>query len=138
MKNFRAVFEDIRSRTGMYIAEPTYQAVCALVLGYDLACDGGVLTGFREWLITRLRFGNNLTWSTLVLHAAFPNTSTPHEMVRSNPINEKHAIDVLFRLIVEFDEIRATPDGVRRIYFEYERWLRTQDWYRPGSPSWMD
>jgi hypothetical protein len=137
MKNFRTVFNAIRLRPGMYLQEPTYDAICALVQGYDLACDGGTLVGFREWLITRLSFGNNLTWSALVLHSAFPKSSTPHGMCGISPENAKHAIDILFQLIFEFDDTRQKPDGLRRIYSEYECWLRTQEWYRPGSPGWI-
>ena len=50
MRHHRELFEAVRKYTGMYVYPETYQAVSALVLGYDLACEGGVLEGFREWL----------------------------------------------------------------------------------------
>ena len=122
----------------MFFQEPSYAAAAAFVLGYDFACEGGVLHGFREWLIVRLGFGNNLAWSALVLEVAFPGPGNPLESVHSSSANEKHAIEVLFQLLREFDEKRGTRDGLRRIFFEYDRWLTTQEWYTPGSPGWIE
>ena len=48
------MFENVRANPGMYIPNATYEAVAAFVLGYDIACEGGVLVGFREWLIPRV------------------------------------------------------------------------------------
>lgn len=44
--------------------------------GYDLALEGGVLRGLREWVITRLRGASNLAWPGLVLRAACPEGPT--------------------------------------------------------------
>ncbi|WP_437733433.1 hypothetical protein [Sorangium sp. So ce1335] len=132
------LFEKIRSRTGMCLREETYAAASAFVLGYDLAAHGGVLNGFREWLIVRLDTGNNLAWTALVLRAAFPGNPDPQAAHRSSVATQRHAIDVLFQLIAEFDDYRAKPDGLRKIYFEYERWLRKQEWYVTGSPGWLE
>ena len=137
MKKFRIQFAEIQARPEMYFQAPTYDAACALVLGYDLALDGGVLVGFREWLIVRLNFGNNLAWPVLALHAAFPQSTDPREMLESDIEKQKQAITVLFQLISEFDDLRQAPDGLRRIYCEYERWLLKQPWYQPGSPGWI-
>jgi hypothetical protein len=122
----------------MYLQEPTYASVSALILGYDLANEGGVLIGFREWLIARLGLGNNLTWSVLVLHAAFPNATNPQETVRSSRDADKQAIETLFELVAEFDHTRSAPDGLRKIFLDYEAWLRRQSWYTPKSPHWID
>jgi hypothetical protein len=122
----------------MYLQEETYAAVSAFVLGYDLAAQGGVLKGFREWLIVRLGAGNNLAWMALVLHLAFPGKSDPQVALQSSAATQRHAMDILFQLIAEFDDYRAAPDGLRKIYFEYEQWLRKQNWYGPGSPGWLE
>lgn len=129
---FRSVVNEVQARPGMYLHEPTYDALCALVLGYDLATDGGALAGFREWIITRLGFGNNLAWPSLVLHVAFPQSQVPRAILESSVDKQQQAIEVLFKLLCEFDDIRQTRDGIRRIYVEYEQWLRNQPWYRSG------
>ena len=121
----------------MYVQEPTYAVLSALVLGYDLALDGGLLCGFREWLIARLRGGNNLTWAGLVLRAAFPEAPDPQAEVCSSTANQEHAVRVMFELIGEFQTLRAERDGMRKIYAQYERWLKTQSWYTPDSPHWI-
>ncbi len=138
MGNFRKVFQEVRARTGMYIPDPTYASVCCFILGFDTACDGGVLVGFREWLVPRVGFGSNLTWASLALYAIFPGVKDPASTLSLVPGGEKEAIDRLFQLIDELDDARSAPDGMRRIFASYEAWLRGQDWYRPGSPSWID
>jgi len=137
MSNFRTVFESIRARTGMYIPNATYDACVAFVLGYDIASEGGVLIGFREWLIPRVGTGNNQSWSALVLHLAFPEADR-RAPVRLSAELEKQAIDSLFRIIGEFDDQRRKPEGLRKVYLDYERWLRTQDWYDADSPYWLE
>jgi hypothetical protein len=138
MSKFRILFQSVHARTSMYIRDATYGAVVAFVVGYDVASEGGVLIGFREWLIPRVGAGNNLTWQMLVLQLAFPNAVDPSAAASANTEAEKHAINVLFELIAEFDDSRQAPDGLRTVYLDYERWLRTQDWYVPGSPGWVD
>jgi hypothetical protein len=138
MRSFRLLFDQIRARAGMYVQRPTYTAISSLVLGYDLACEGGVLLGFREWLIPRVGKGNQLAWPALVLMATFPEAENPDEVVQHSAAADKQAIDALFRLIIEFDEDRSMPDGMRKIFLAYERWLRDQEWYEPGSPGWID
>jgi len=138
MHKFRTIFENVRARTGMYIQDATYRAAAAFVLGYDIASEGGVLVGFREWLIPQVSGGNNLAWSALVLHVAFPEALDPDAIVASSPETERHAIDVLFRLIGEFDDVRKERDGLRKVYLDYERWLRAQDWYDSESPQWIE
>ena len=134
MSTFRATFENLRSRTGMYVREPTYASVSALVIGYDLACEGGVLAGFREWLIPRVDTGNNLAWPELVLRVAFPDAVDPREAVRASSVTERHAIDTLFGLVGEFDDLRS-KSGLKQIFHDYELWLSRQDWYTEGSPG---
>jgi hypothetical protein len=137
MTNHRSLFQDLRSRTGMFIVRPSHATVAALLLGYDLAHGGGALIGFREWLIVRLGLGNNLSWEALTLHAAFPGAEAPEEALKSDA-SQKQAVDVLLELADHYAADREKPEGLRRIYAAYERWLRSQDWYRPGSPGWLD
>jgi hypothetical protein len=126
MHQYREIFEGIRTRTSMYLVEETYAAAAALVLGYDLACEGGVLVGFHEWLVVRLDGGSNLHWSALVLDAAFPSAKDVHKAVRASPKAQRHAIDTLFELLAEFDQVRAKHDGLKDIFLAFDRWLHKQ------------
>jgi hypothetical protein len=127
---FLALFESVRARPGMYLPEATFGAAAAWVEGYDRACNGGVLAGFREWLIVRASGGNNLAWFALVQDVAFPQSRAPQAETTKSPASEKHAIDVMFGLIAEFWMKRAELDGLLAIYREYDHWLRRQSWYR--------
>ena len=137
MPSFELLCEDIRAHTGMYVSEATYPVVAALVLGYDLATAGGALRGFREWLIPQVNTGNNLSWNPLILHLAFMNVSNPIAHVLTDAETQRHAIDTLFGAIAAFVKARNAPEGMRRIFAEYERWLRSQDWYTSTHPLWV-
>lgn len=134
MLPFRELFDRVRDRTGMYLDQRTYSVVAAFVYGYDSACQGGPLQGFREWLIVRLGNGkyNNLSWFALVLHSAFPDAPDPQAEVHASAATETHAVDVLFRLVSEFDDLRETA-GLQKIYRDYDSFLRQQDWYTPNT-----
>jgi hypothetical protein len=126
MRQHRELFDDIRTRLGMYVQEETYAAAAALVVGYDLACEGGVLAGFREWLVVRLNEGPNLGWAALVLHAAFPSTKDAQQSVLADPEAQRHGIDVLFRLLAEYDDVRTRRDGLKDVFLAFDRWLHQQ------------
>jgi hypothetical protein len=122
MQQHRSLFESVRKRTGMFFQQETYAVVAAFLFGYDAACEGGVLAGFREWLVVRLGGGANLSWTALVLHVAFPDAPSPQDVVSVEPATERHAIDTLFELLEEFDSVRRKPDGLKDIFIAYEGW----------------
>ena len=39
----------------------TYDTAVSFLLGYDAAVNGGLLFAFREWLVTDLKEGGNLS-----------------------------------------------------------------------------
>jgi len=136
--NSPAVFAGVRKRPDMYLPSATFDAAVSFVLGYDAAVSGGFLLGFREWLVTELNEGNNLSWPALVgqliqrrLRASAPagGPLAPHE--------QHAAIENLFGTIESFLEQRNQAGGARRIFAAYERWLEAQDWYGPSSPEWL-
>lgn len=128
--------ENVRNAPGMFFRANEYDVAVAFIDGFNLASDGGLLYGFREWLIVRLNDGNNFAWHELVLRILFRDSRNP-----KNELNEsddhRWAIDEMFRLIQEFRHDRETEAGIRQIFRRYEEWLRMQDWYDETSPSWI-
>jgi hypothetical protein len=122
----RELFELVRRTTGMYMQEETYATAAALVMGYDLACEGGVCDGFTEWLLLRIDDidFNNLHWLGLVPHVAFPSISNAQAAVLASAETQRHAIDTLFKLLAEYDEVISKPGGRREVFAAYESWLR--------------
>jgi len=126
------VLERVRKCPGMYLRCVQFDVAVAFVDGFDLATNGGLLVGFREWLIVRLNAGDNLAWSELILtidqseRAGDPSTAT-----------EEARVAFLFSTLDEFLTERERPTGMRSIFVRYEDWLRAQDWYDPGSPDWV-
>ncbi len=123
-------------RPGMYFSPVEFDVATAYVLGFDLACNGGALLGFREWLITKVGYGNNLSWCQLVSHLACPDADSPHK-TNANSAEHERAIEVLFGLLKEFWRDREAPQGLRRIFLAYQLWLQRQDWYGPSSPDYI-
>ena len=119
----RPLFEKVRKYTSMYLHDTTYSSATGYLLGYDDATEGGLLLGFHEWLVLRLKFGANLGWSALVLYVAFPNAKSHDDIFRTA---EDHAVavDTLFSLLAEFDEVRERRDGLRRVLTDYSTFCK--------------
>jgi len=109
----------------------TYREATAFLIGFDSAVMGGLLKGFREWLIVRVNGGHNMAfpWLVEMLMAKAPLTE--------NDDKNRAEIEFLMATLDEFMTARSESDGLRRIFFEYERWLTRQRWYNPSSPSWL-
>jgi hypothetical protein len=110
-----------------------YDAAAAFVSGWDFASDLGLLTGFREWLIVRLGTGNNLHWSALVLHVAFPKDADAQAAATRSAKAQRHAVDTLFKLIDEFDQVKST--GLGKVFIAYEKLSARRKWNAHSSRS---
>jgi hypothetical protein len=106
----------------MYLIEPTYDVVVAYVQGFDEAYEGGLLEGFKEWLLMRLDGGDNLSWVGLVPYIAFREAHSARAEALKSAEAQRHAIDTLFGLLAEFDDLRAKYSGLRTILRDYEKW----------------
>jgi hypothetical protein len=123
------VIANVRNRPSMYLRANTFDVVVSFIDGYDIAISGGLLVGLREWLIVRVDGSNNMAWSGLIL-AALGDPAAAGDQAA--------LIRGLFSLLEEFMTMRSGPEGLRRIYAAYEKWLKRQDWYTPASPAWID
>lgn len=139
MSDHRRVFSELRRTPGMFVWNVNYDSITGFIEGYDQAFQGGALLGFREWLVVRNDGGNNLAWVGLVLYLAFPGAADPYERMNESPEARDAALNMLFDLLDEFLAIRQDRlDGLRSVFFEHEKWLRRQDWYRPGWPGYLE
>jgi hypothetical protein len=139
MPDDQRLFADLRRVPGMFVWHVSYDTLISFIDGYDTALQGGALRGFREWLVVKNNGGGNLTWSGLVLCLAFPDAEDPFEALNASPESQKRALNKLFDLIEAFIQIREdrVRDGIRQVFFEYEKWLQRQEWYGPGSPDYL-
>jgi hypothetical protein len=119
----------------MWVPAASYDTVIAFVAGYDEALSGGLLVGFREWLIVEIQDGNNLSWSGLIREVI--RRSGKMSMDSLQPEDHAAAIELLFLTIEEFLTERDRRDGLHRIYLAYDEWLRQQTWYKPSHPHWL-
>ena len=125
-------FKQVRRHPGMYLHDRTFGEAYAFVLGCDAGNDYCLLDGFREWLIVKVDGYNNLAWSALVLHVAFPGHPNPQEAWRESEENNRVAFDALFSLLDEFFVAKGPRhEGLKEIYCRYQSWLEKQDWYDP-------
>lgn len=124
VRHHRDLLASIRQRPSMHGLDSSYATITAFVLGCDAGSSGGMLTGFREWLIVRLGHGNNLTWPALVRHLTPDGWTHP-----LTPEADAQAVTTLFQLLEEFLEQREQPDSLFKIYIAYQAWLNTQSWH---------
>jgi hypothetical protein len=120
----------------MFFPKVEFNVVVAFIDGFNLACYGGLLVGFHQWLVATLGHGNNRPWDALVLELTFPKARIPNDEL-AKPGNQKVAVDALFELLETFMQERQSPEGLRRIFVRYEAWLKRQEWYVPSSPQWL-
>ena len=136
--SFPPIFAQIRKRPEMYLPAATYEAAVSFVLGYDTAVSGGLLLGFREWLITQLDDGNNLWWPALVLLVIEQPAIMSVSGEKSPTADEQRAaLEGLFNTIETFSRERSQRGGIRRIFAAYEGWLHKQEWYDASSADWI-
>ena len=128
------VLRELRFRLGMHVGSEDYDFAVAFFLGVDFGNSFGVLPGFREWLIMRLEYGENLTWRALVLECAFPDG---YRRRLDTADQNRQAFDTLFALLEEFFAVKRDT-GLRGIYVKYQRWLEQQSWYGPSSHDFIE
>ena len=120
--NFEEVAPIVCRKTGMYVSPATFESVCILFDGMNMALDGAPLLGFREWLVIKFEDGDNLHWYKL---AEWAIGFTPENRAT---MDHKAALLRLESLMKEFFEYRRTY-GVVVIYDDYRRWLLRHKWY---------
>ena len=130
------LLESVRKHPGMYLSRVEFDLAVAFLDGFDLASNGGLLAGFKEWLVVKLDFAHDLTWPGLVLLLTFPQMDSPGSQLLQGD-NQKRAVESLFGLLEAFWQEREASEGLRRIYRQYEEWLKRQDWYGPSCPQWI-
>lgn len=124
IKHYRALLTAIRRDPARHGLDGTYATTTAFLLGLDAGSSWSMLTGFQEWLVVRLGKGHDLTWPVLVRHLAPGGWVHP----LSAPADTA-AVTTLHQLLGEFLTTRERPDGLARIFSDYQSWALTQDWY---------
>jgi hypothetical protein len=127
--DYPKLFSEIHQRPGMYGLDGSYHDYCTYLLGLDMGNDRQLLVGFTELLVPRVGGGSNLTWTSLVLHLAFPGRSSGWAIEAAGD-GKKVAVDLLFTLLDEFFETRSKHGGTLAIFDRYLTWLKAQSWYQ--------
>jgi hypothetical protein len=138
MMNLPSVLVDLRRAPGMFGCMG-FDSVASYIEGYDAALSGGLLVGFREWLVVKVDQGNNLSWTALVrLPLEVSGVLGPPDGQRRTDAQEREAVEFLFVTLENYLAVRSERVGLRRVFLEYENWLRRQSWYGPDSVHWID
>ncbi|MFJ9822649.1 hypothetical protein ACIRU3_47250 [Streptomyces sp. NPDC101151] len=124
IKHYRALLAAVRRDPARHGLDGSYATMTAFVLGLDAGSSWSMLTGFQEWLVVRLGKGHDLTWPVLVRHLTPGGWTHP-----LSAHTDVAAVTTLYQLIGEFFTAREQPDGLARIFRDYQSWAITQDWY---------
>lgn len=112
----------------MFIRRADIDAASAFLMGFDLARDGEVLAGFREWLVMKLGYGNNFAWPELAIRLGYPEPLVRPLVLPAE--DRERLMGLLFETIEEFWKEREAARGPGEILRRHSDWLRSQDWYQ--------
>ncbi|GAV41937.1 hypothetical protein [Streptomyces acidiscabies] len=120
--NDKELIQALHDRPGVFGLNGYYYPTTMLLQGFDLARSGGLLYGFREWLIVRRNECSSLQWHLLVIQEALPGVDVGgwKEPDHFTPNENRQIVDRLFSLILEFLEIRKDERKLGRVYAQYE------------------
>lgn len=120
------VLASIAERPLMYLPSVDLLQFVSYLEGFDRACGGGALLGFREWvLVVRGGHPERAWWSNLL--EAELSISDERELH-----DETAHLDAIRRIVSQFIEFRrfvAAPDGWTRLFRDYDEWHK--DYLRP-------
>lgn len=121
IEDYRELFAALRKRPLVYLPRADFADVVAFVEGCDHGNARSLLTGFREWLVTRAGCGDNLVWWSLVLRLTEPEgPKSPRDI---DPGTDARAVETLLRCLDDFLTLRQEQDGLHRIYAAHQAWL---------------
>lgn len=108
----------LQSAPAMFGLDGTYDMYVAFLHGYDFAGNGDWLYPFRAWLVTRLGYGENLGWQSLVPRIVFPDESKAwHPFGPRDRDADAQLVQALFELLEEFantGHVETTDVGLTR------------------------
>jgi len=123
--------DHVRKRPSMWLRVVNFDTMSAFLQGANMASNGGLLSGFREWLVMRLDRRTNIPWFDLVLVFAFPDAKSPKEALSQSP-DQRREIDIPFELFSEFWHDRQ-EEGLKAIYLKHEIWSKEKASKRASS-----
>src|SRR2546426_1003256 len=100
--------EHFMKRPGMYVSPVEFAVVAGFLQGLHVAT--GVLTGFREWLVVKLGYGNNLAWPALALRLIFPDAESPGQELLQDAA-QRQAVESCSRSLKSFGRSEDQPKG---------------------------
>ncbi|MCD7441324.1 hypothetical protein K4B79_24255 [Streptomyces lincolnensis] len=118
----REVIEAIRDHPQGYGLDGTYYPTAMFLTGIDVGRSNETLRGFTEWLVVRRGELNSFYWHKLVLLDLFPDMSlyTWRSPEHLTPEQHQQAVEHLFSLVLEFLDVRNSPQELGRMYTRYE------------------
>ena len=119
---FEAMVAFLCERPDMFVGRTDYWQVCAYLLGFDAARNGGPLIGLQPWLVLKAGEGNNLAWPWLA------HQLISRDAAHADRSEDEQDIRSLGRLLAEFFEYRRA-NGLTKVFHEYAKWVRRRSWY---------
>ena len=104
-------------KPGMYVHSHSIDAVWAFIEGYDFACGGEPLQGFREWLVNERGEWTNLPWFMLIRERVYPDTASGSLLTEDEHMRLR---EELGQCLLKF-KTQRDKDGLRPIFVEHEK-----------------
>lgn len=117
------LFASVCRQPGLFVQSGRYETVCAYIDGYDSALRGGILSGFRYWLLSEGTEWNNLPWWAIVRRHVFPNIDPASALSDSESDEALAALAVYLERYLEC----IMSNGLVFIFHKYTKWLLARD-----------
>ena len=120
--NDEGFIEAMRDKPWAFGLDGKYYPTAMFLTGIDVGRSGGMLRGFREWLVVRRGECNNLQWHQFVLLDLFPDMRLQgwKEADHLTPDQHRQAVNHLLSLVLEFMDMRRDPWELGRMYMRHE------------------
>jgi hypothetical protein len=118
--DYRALLRQVRIRPGIYFGsgDLTFDRLVAFVVGLDIGAQGGLLDGFREYLILRIGEESSLWWPGVAIRVSRPDaTSRP-----ATDEDDRMAVEDIVGLLDEFLAEFPVGRSRKRLFQEYYLW----------------
>ena len=117
--------DSLTTRPEMFVGLADYDFVTTFICGYNYACDGAFLAGFKEWLAMRYGHVSNVAWYAVIRFETIGDTD---KQGASDDTNDQVLLNALRELLTEFMRHREAI-GLRNVLYDHGVWLRQFEWF---------
>lgn len=109
----RGLLTDVQNRMHMYFLSITFESACSFLIGMDVALEGGMLRGMKEWSVVKYQAPSGEAWPLFAQRLIESRLAQKQEKY-----TEEDVVAGLFDFVDEFLSDKQKM-GLYNIHIEY-------------------